>query len=315
MRIAIVGAGGVGGYLAALLEGSADLAVVDVGPHLDAIRRDGLVVRSRARGELRTRPRATDNPAEIGSVDLVVYAVKTYDNDVAIPALRPLVGPQTTIVTVQNGIGNVERLAAAYGAAAIVGGPTVGGGTRVAPGVIEHVLPPEAEYIELGSLDPAARDRARAARDALAPSGLTLRLVDDIHRILWAKLLAMASLAAVGCLTRTPTAGWRDHPQARGLYARLVREAAAVARADGAALDDAAVEGVLAQPDRLGPGHRTSMAADLERGERLEVEAVQGEIVRRAARHGVPAPALETVYAVLRHADDRARATSHPAPA
>jgi 2-dehydropantoate 2-reductase len=282
--------------------------VLDRGRHLEAIRTDGVRVRSRARGELYARVSATDDPAEVGSVDLVLYCVKTYDNDTAIPSLRPLVGPSTAILTVQNGIGNVERLAAAYGDAAVLGGALVGGGTRVAPGLVEHVLPVESELLELGPLDRSAGERAEAARAALEPTGLAVRVVDDIRRTLWTKLLMMASLASLGSLTRVGTAEWRGHPATRGLYETLVREAAAVARADGYPLDAATVEAVVAQPDRLGPAHRTSLHADLERGERLEVEALHGEVVRRGAAHGVATPAYATVYAVLRHADDRAKA-------
>lgn len=308
MRIAIVGAGGVGGYLAALLDGrAADVVVLDRGEHLRAIQADGIRVQSRARGELHGRPTATDDPREVGPAELILYCVKTYDNTRAIPALRPMVGPETSILTVQNGVGNVEQIAAEHGAGGVLGGAMVGGGTRVAPGLIEHVLPVESEVIELGAWDRAEGGRAEAARDALGPTGLRVQVVDNIARTLWAKLLAMASLATLGCLTRVGTAGWRDHPEARGLYAELVHEAAAVARAEGVALDDEIVAQALAQPDRLGPAHRTSMHADLERGQRLEVEAIHGEIVRRAARHGVVVPAFRTAYAVLRHADDRAR--------
>ena len=306
MRIAIVGAGGVGGYLAALLSGQGnELALVDTGEHLRALQDEGVRIRSRARGELHARVPATDDPATIGAVDLVLFCVKTYDNAAAIPAMRPLVGPATSILTVQNGIGNVEQLAAAYGPAAVLGGAMVGGGTRVAPGLIEHVLPIESETIELGALERESARRAAAACAALEPTGLALRMVDDIQQTLWTKLLGMASLATVGCLTRVGTADWRGHPETRALYATLVREAAAVGRAEGIDLDDQTVEAVLAQPDRLGPAHRTSMHADLERGERLEVEAIHGEVVRRAERRGIPDPVFRTAYAILKHADDR----------
>ena len=307
MRIGIVGAGGVGAYFAALLDGrDHQITLLDRGEHVRALRDDGVVVRSRGRGELRAHLPATDDPASVGPVDLVLYSVKTYDNATAIPSMRPLINPDTTIVTLQNGVGNVEQLVAEYGEAAVLGGPLVGGGTRVAPGVIEHVLPPESEYIDLGALVPASRARAIAVRDVLAPTGMQVNVVDDIQTTLWKKLLAMASLASVGCLTRAITADWRDHPATRGLYARLVGEAAAVGRAEGLAIDEVTVEATLAAPDKLGPAHRTSMAADLERGHRLEVEAIQGEVVRRAQRHGVAVPAFETALAVLRHADSRA---------
>ena len=313
MRIAIVGAGGVGAYFAALLDGQGhEIVLLDRGEHLRALRAAGVLVRSRGHGELRASLPATEDPASVGPVDLVLYAVKTYDNPTAIPSIRPLVGPDTTIVTLQNGVGNVEQLAAEYGAAAVLGGPMVGGGTRVAPGVIEHVLPPESEYVEVGALVPASRARVEAVRDVLTPTGMRVNVVEDIQTTLWKKLLAMASLASVGCLTRALTAEWRDHPATRGLYARLVREAAEVGRAEGLAIDDATVEATLGQPDKLGPAHRTSMGADLERGNRLEVEAIQGEIVRRAGRHGILVPAFETAYAALQFADSRAVAESAP---
>ena len=308
MRIAIVGAGGVGAYLGVLLaDRSDDVILIDRGDHLRALATNGVKIRSRARGELAARLPATDNAADVGPVDLVLYCVKTYDNADAIPSLAPLVGPDTRILTLQNGVGNVEQLAEAYGARAVLGAALTGGGTRVAPGLIEHVLPVEAETIDLGALVPASAARAECAAAVLAPTGLTVSVVSDIQRTLWVKVLAMASLASVGCLTRLGTADWRDHSGSRGLYARLVHEAATVGRAEGFDIDDQTVEWALTQPDRLGPAHRTSMAADLERGVRMEVEAIQGEIVRRAARHGLTVPAFETAYGVLQVLDSRAR--------
>jgi 2-dehydropantoate 2-reductase len=308
MRIAIVGAGGVGAYLGVLLaDRSDDVILIDRGDHLRALATDGVKIRSRARGELAARLPATDNAADVGPVDLVLYCVKTYDNADAIPSLAPLVGPDTRILTLQNGVGNVEQLAEAYGARAVLGAALTGGGTRVAPGLIEHVLPVEAETIDLGALVPASAAQAECAAAVLAPTGLTVSVVSDIQRTLWVKVLAMASLASVGCLTRLGTADWRDHSGSRGLYARLVHEAATVGRAEGFDIDDQTVEWALTQPDRLGPAHRTSMAADLERGVRMEVEAIQGEIVRRAARHGLTVPAFETAYGVLQVLDSRAR--------
>jgi 2-dehydropantoate 2-reductase len=188
----------------------------------------------------------------------------------------------------------------------VLGGALTGGGTRVAPGQIEHVLPVEAETIDLGAVDPSSAAQAEAARAVLAPTGLRVEVVADIQLTLWVKLLAMASLASVGCLTRLGTADWRDHADARALYARLVHEATAVGRAEGLAVDDATVAWAVTQPDRLGPAHRTSMAADLERGVPMEVEAIQGEVVRRAARHGLSVPCFETAYAVLQVLNARA---------
>ena len=305
-RIAVVGAGGVGAYLAALLDGHAELALIDVGEHLRALQHDGITIRSAAHGEMRRRVRATADPAEIGPVDLVLYAVKTYNNAVAIESMAPLIEPATLILTVQNGIGNVEQLATAYGAARVLGGGMIGGGTRIAPGVIEHTFAGGSETIELGAADAENHANTERVRAALEPTGFGLTVAANIHQALWAKVLVMASLSAVGCLTRTITAGWRDHPQSRALYATLVREAAAVAAADGVVLSPAAIDSALGQPDRLGAAHRTSMSVDLDRGVRLEVDGVQGEIVRRGRRHGVPVPAFSVAYAVLRHADDNA---------
>ena len=309
MRIAIVGAGGVGAYLGVLLAGrGGDVILIDRGEHVRAMASGGVRIRSRARGDLHARLPATDSPAEVGPVDLVLYCVKTYHNATAIPSMRPLIGPATSILTLQNGVGNVERLSEAYGSGAVLGAALTGGGTRVAPGQIEHVLPVEAETIDLGAVDPAAADRAEAARAVQAPTGLTVSVVADIQRTLWIKVLAMASLASVGCLTRLGTADWRDQPGTRELYSRLVYEAAAVGRAEGLDVDDETVQWALSQPDRLGSAHRTSMAADLERGVRMEVDAVQGEVVRRAARHGLAVPAFEVAYAVLQALDSRAAA-------
>jgi 2-dehydropantoate 2-reductase len=309
MRIAIVGAGGVGAYLGVLLaDHGHDITLIDRGEHVRALINEGVTITSRARGQLHAKLPATGDPATVGPVDLVLYCVKTYHNDVAIPAMRPLVGPETRVLTLQNGVGNVEQLAAAYGERRVLGAALTGGGTRVAPGKIEHVLPVESEVLELGALDPASLPAAELAVELLRPTGLTVSLVDDIQRTLWIKVLAMASLASVGCLTRVGTADWRDHPRTRDLYSQLVVEAATVGRAEGLAIEDAVVTQMLGQPDRLGPAHRTSMAADLERGVPMEVEAVQGEVVRRAAKHGIRVPAFEMAYAVLSLLNSRATA-------
>jgi 2-dehydropantoate 2-reductase len=307
MRIAMVGAGGVGAYLGVLLADQGnDVVLIDRGEHVHALATNGVTIRSRARGELHAQLPATERPAEIGPVDLIIYGVKTYHNATAIPDMRPLVGPETSILTVQNGVGNVEQLAEAYSPRAVLGGALTGGGTRVGPGLIEHVLPVEAETIDLGAIDPAGAAQAAAAAAVLAPTGLSVSVVDDIQQTLWIKVLAMASLASVGCLTRLGTADWRDQPGTRALYSRLVHEATAVGRAEGLDVDDETVQWALTQPDRLGPAHRTSMAADLERGVPMEVEAVQGEVVRRAVRHGLEVPAFETAYGVLQALNSRA---------
>jgi 2-dehydropantoate 2-reductase len=314
VRIACVGAGGVGGYLGVLLSETADVVLVDRGEHLRALRENGIEVRSRERGALRARLPATDDTAEVGPVDLVLYSPKSYDNASAIPLLGPLLGPHTAIVTLQNGVGNLELLVEAFGEDRALAGPMVGGGTRVAPGIVEHVLPVANEYIELGGTTEAARQRAEHVAGALAPTGVTIRVVDDIQKTLWSKLIVMASLSAVGCLTRQGTARWRDHAETRALYATLVQEAAAVGRAEGAALDDEAVTKALAAPDQLGPAHKTSLHADLERGERLEVEAIHGQVVHRGERSATPTPAFRVAYQVLRFADHLSRSSS-PEPA
>jgi 2-dehydropantoate 2-reductase len=307
MRIAIVGAGGVGAYLGVLLaEHSHEITLIDRGEHVRALIREGIHITSRARGALHAKLPATSDPATVGPVDLVLYCVKTYHNDVAIPSMKPLIGPETSILTLQNGVGNVEQLAAAYGSRAVLGAALVGGGTRVGPGKIDHVLPVESETLDLGAIDPASVGAAQVAYDVLKPTGLTVQLVEDIQRTLWIKVIAMASLASVGCLTRVGTAEWRDHPATRGLYAELVQESAAVGRAEGLDIDEATVTQMLGQPNRLGPAHRTSMAADLERGVPMECEAVQGEVVRRARGHDLRVPAFETSYAVLQLLNSRA---------
>ena len=304
MRILVVGAGGIGGYFGAKLARAGEAVVfLARGEHLAAIRRDGLRIRSTIEGESVAKVDAVDSVAGLPPVDMVLLCVKSFDTDAAAAAIRPVIGPATGVVSLQNGVDNEGRIDAALGAGHALGGAAYVFATIEAPGVIVHRF---GGRITFGELDGATRPRAERLRDALARAGVPVELSPHITRVLWEKYLLISAQAGMTALTRGPIGVLRAIPESWRMYRRIVEELAAVARAAGVDLGDTAVEAIMTAAAELDPKAVSSLHHDLVSGRRLELEALHGHAARLGERLGVPVPTIFAVYAALKpHADGR----------
>jgi 2-dehydropantoate 2-reductase len=306
MRIAIIGAGGVGGYFGARLAlAGEDVHFVARGAHLAALRERGLTVRRDA-GDLVARPvAATDDPASIGAVDVVLVAVKLWDTEAAARAARPLVGADTAVVSLQNGVRRDETLREAIGAQHVMGGVSYISAFIESPGVIRQVG--AMQKIVFGEYGGARSPRALALHVALEKAGIDAVLSDSIARAIWEKFVFLATLAGVTAATRMPIGAIRANPSTRALFRDALAEVVAVARAEGVAIADDFVDGRMAFADGLPASMTASMAGDLEHGRRLELEWLSGDVVARGTRLRVPTPVHRALNDVLvLHAGGRA---------
>jgi 2-dehydropantoate 2-reductase len=305
MKIAILGSGAVGGFYGALLARQGhDVAFVARGAHLDAIRARGMRVRG-AVGDFAARGRAESDTAKIGEVDLVIVAIKTYDNGTALPMLRPLVGPRTAVLTLQNGVDSVDEVAAAVGRDHVLGGSTYVATAIAEPGLIEQtgthrrivfgeVFPHEAQ----GGSAPSAR--VNALVQAMREADIQAEAVDDARPALWEKFVYLAPFAGFTGAARLPIGPLRELPGFYDLALRACEEVASVARAEGVALPGDLPDRLRAYIDALPGTTRSSLLIDLQSGKRIEVESLQGSVVRRAAAAGVDVPIMSTLYALLK---------------
>jgi 2-dehydropantoate 2-reductase len=306
MRIAVIGAGGVGGYFGGLLQKSGqDVAFLARGEHLRALQERGLRVRS-VHGDFELPSvRATDRPEKLGQPDLVLFTVKTYDTESAAAQIRPAVGPNTAVLTFQNGVDNPERIDRVLGAGTAMGGTVHIETTIAEPGVIAQTSP--IRRVALGELDGRPSERAERARDAFQAAGLEATLSDNIRKALWEKFLFIVGMSGLSTLTRSPVGVVLAVPEVREMLAQAFAETAAVAEAEGVALDPDPVGRMMAFAQNLKPSMKSSMQRDLERGRRLEVESINGTVVRLGRAHGIPTPVNACIYACLKLEDLRAQ--------
>jgi len=301
MRIAVVGAGAVGGYYAACLAHAGhDVFVVARGPHLDAIRAHGLVVRTGGL-ERAARVHASDDPRTIGPCELVLFAVKTYHNDTALPLLRPLTGPDSTVLTLQNGVDSPSEAATVVGPGRVLGGAAYIATAIAAPGVIEQTgTHHRIEFGEVSGALETVSPRARRVGDALSGAGIATEVHADGRVPLWEKFVYLAPFAGLTGAARLPIGPLRDHPGSRSVLERACAEVEALARAEGVRVADGLQARIRGYVDTLPPSTRSSLLIDLEAGKPIEVEALQGAVVRRSRAAHIDTPVMETLYAVLR---------------
>jgi 2-dehydropantoate 2-reductase len=303
MKIAVMGTGGVGGYFGTRLAlGGSDVAFVARGAQLAAMREHGLRVRS-AGGDLHLAPvRATDDPREIGPVDLVLFGVKLWDTSAAAEAIRPLLGLDTAVVSFQNGVVKDDILMETLGRRAVIGGVCYIAATIAEPGVIVHTG--TMQRLVFGEYDGTRSARVELFEAACRQAGIDAEVSADITRALWEKFVFLVAFSAVTSTTRRPIGAVRAHPQTRRLLAAAMQEVVDVGRAQGVALAPDFVADRLGFADQLPVTMTSSMANDLERGNRLEVPWLSGDVARRGAALGVPTPVNGTLFDVLSIAAD-----------
>lgn len=298
MRIAVYGAGGVGGFFAGrLAQAGSDVHLIDRGAHLQALREDGLRVQS-VKGDFKVQVPATDDPAEVGPCDDVLFSVKAFDTEAAAARPEPLLGEGTAVLSLQNGVDNEEKLTQAIGPDQVMGGAAFIFAGKAAPGVIVHTGGPTS--IAFGELDGRVSERGQRLLECCQRSGFAAELSESIKSVLWAKFAFICAQAGMTAAVRLPIGELRTVDAAWGGFQRLVAEVAAVAEADGVPLPLAAQERALTLAQSVEPGSFSSLHDDLVAGRRMELEALHGLVVRRAAQHGVPVPMSEAIYAILK---------------
>ncbi len=306
MKIAIMGTGGVGGYYGGLLaQAGHEVTFIARGAHLSALREKGLQVRS-VFGDFRVSPvSATDQPAQAGPVELVIFATKTYHTDDAAHLIKPMVGPDTMVVSFQNGVDAADRIGQIVGMKHLLGGATWLSAAIEEPGVIGQYS--QFRRIAVGELDGKITPRAETLREVFQSTGATVELVPNIEQILWTKFVFISAISALGGLTRVTMGEYRDIPEARAVLTEAIREVVAVAQAKEVALAPDIVSSTLQFIDGSAANIKPSMQRDLEAGRMSELESLVGVVVRLGAKSGAATPVMNLAYAVLKPGEVKAR--------
>jgi 2-dehydropantoate 2-reductase len=306
MKILIMGTGGVGGYYGGLLaQQGNEVTFIARGAHLYALRHEGLKVKS-VHGDFHVFPaNATDDPANVGPVDLILFCVKTYNTDEAAQAIQPAVGPQTAVMSLQNGVDAAERIGRIVGAEHVIGGVTWLSSAVEAPGVIKQIS--QFRRIVFGELAGGRSERIQSIFEVLNQIGITVEISEDIQKVLWTKLVFITAVSSIGSLTRLPMGDYRSVPETRNLLSNIMQEVERVARAQGVNLDDDVVPKWLEFVDNAAPHIKPSMQLDVESGHRTELESMIGVVGRKGRELGVPTPAADFVYGSLLPVEIKAR--------
>jgi 2-dehydropantoate 2-reductase len=300
MRIAAMAAGAVGGYFGARLAAAGhDVFFIARGAHRDAIAENGLTIES-VLGDLHLpKPNVTADPATVGPVDIVLFAVKLWDTEKAAEQARPLVGKNSRVITLQNGVDGVERIAPILGVEQTTGGVASISAEIAAPGVIKHTS--QLAKMRFGRPDRRPDDRLNAFVGAGKAAKLDIALSPDIGRELWQKFIYLTALAGATASLRSPIGPIVADPELRAFFRTLMEEAFAVGKASGVALDPAFLdERMNFVVNEIEPDRKASMAYDLERGSRLELDWLAGKVRALGRTLGIPTPASDAVYTVLK---------------
>jgi 2-dehydropantoate 2-reductase len=299
MKIAMMGSGGVGGFFGGrLAHAGYDVSFVARGAHLAALRERGLLIESQAHGDLRVpKVRATDDPAEIGPVDVVIMSVKLWDTEAAIRQMRPMLKAGTAVLSLQNGVIKDDILRRELGEAPVMGGVCYVATTIARPGVILQTG--TMQRVVIGEYDGRASERSRVLHEALGKSGTNAELSTDVRRAIWEKYAFLVGISATTTAMRTTIGPIRKNPRSRAFLLEIFRETVAVGRAHGIALPADYADACLARADGLPEEMTASMAHDLQRGNRLEVEWLSGGVAQLGAAAGIPTPCNRAVWDIL----------------
>ncbi|MEE8442576.1 MAG: 2-dehydropantoate 2-reductase [Dehalococcoidia bacterium] len=298
LRVAVMGAGAVGGYLGGLLARDGNsVTLIARGEHLRALQAKGLEVHSQ-RGDFTAPVTATDRPADVGPVDLVLFTVKTYHNEEAIPQMGPLVGDGTVVLTLQNGVDSWEQLQNGLGAGKVLPGAIYVEVKVTAPGVVQQQG--NVYRLVFGETDGSQSSRVLAIAELFRAAGMPTEVSSDVLKVLWTKWLFIAALAGATTAGRASMAELLAVPASRDLVVRVMREIEAVGRKRGINLDGDVVDHALRYMDTEARSLKASMHTDMENGRPMELEALNGAVVRLGRDAGVPTPANEAIYGLLK---------------
>lgn len=312
MKIAVIGSGGVGGYFGGrLAEAGNDVWFIARGRHLEEMRRCGLKVKSRL-GDILIKPvNATDTTKDIGPVDLIMIAVKLWDTEDAIKAAKPLMGPNTAIVSFQNGIEAADRLVAAFGKERVLGGVCQIAAVIGGPGIILHTG--TLARLMVGELDGKSTPRLEKLAETAKAAKIDFVATQEIDKAIWQKFVFLSSFSGITALTRLPKGPIMADAETRDLFKSALSESVAVAWARGVKLAGDIVDAQMKFCDGLPDDMKSSMLGDLERGGRLEVPWLSGTIAKLGDSLGVPTPVHRIVYQALKpFAEGRNGSTKAP---
>jgi 2-dehydropantoate 2-reductase len=302
MRFAILGSGAVGGYFGAkLAQSGQQVTFIARGAHLEAIRAKGLEIRSAKLGDFVVRAPAESDTARVGPVDVIIVAVKAYDNDTALPMLKPMVGAETVVLTLQNGVDSTDQIAAIVGEDRVLGGTTYVATALEAPGLIVQTGVHRAiifgeVFGDRGRISP----RVRAIAEVMTAADIAVTAVADARVPIWDKFVYLAAFSGFTGASRLAIGHIWKYAHVQEMFYACCREVAAIAKAEGVAISPDRFATLQEYMRSIPPSTRSSLLIDLEQGKRIEVEALQGAAVRRAGKHGVPVPILATLYALLK---------------
>ncbi|HWI60990.1 MAG TPA: ketopantoate reductase family protein [Symbiobacteriaceae bacterium] len=298
MRIAIMGSGATGSYYGAkLIQAGHDVTFIARGAHLAALQTEGLKVIG---GEEFHLPKvsATNDPATVGPVDAIIFAVKAYDTEEAARLILPMVGPQTMVVPIQNGVDSCQRIGAIVGQEHMVGGLCRISVDIPTPGTVRLNSP--FREIVIGELNGQPSDRTAAFSAALTQADIPHTVSSDIVVDIWKKFVFITAMAGITGATRSALGPIRECPETFELYRKLAAEVVTVGRAEGVNLPVGLPDVLFEQAKGMAPGLKASLLVDLEKGKRLEVETLQGAVCRLGVKHGVPTPNMDVIYALIK---------------
>ena len=298
MDIAVMGAGGVGGYFGGLLARAGNnVTFIARGAHLTAMRSNGLRVISSNDGEFVVPGQASDHPAEVGHQELVLFTVKMYHNDDAITAIAPMVGPDTIVLTLQNGIDNGERLAEVYGPDRVMIGSAYLEGRIAEPGIVTQGGPGAASF---GERTTGITERGKRLLDVFQTAGWRVELLENMTGMLWKKFAYLSGSAGVCAASGCAYGELRSVPETRSAIQEAIAEALAVGEAAGAPLEPDSLEWSMNALDNFPATGMASLAKDFAEGQPVELEGLTGTVIRMGRQHGVPTPINNALYAVLK---------------
>jgi 2-dehydropantoate 2-reductase len=299
MRIATMATGAVGGYFGGRMGAAGhDVNFIARGAQLEAIRNNGLKIESPLGNLHLDKARATSDPKEVGPVDIVLFAVKLWDTETAAEIAKPLVGPQTRVITLQNGVDSVERIAPILGAEHVAGGAAFIASVIGSPGVISHTS--QFAKMVCGRIDGQPDAQLAAFTTAAKQAGIDIAQSDHINRERWQKFVFLVGLSGATGATRMPLGAILADPETRAFFRSLMEEVVTLAKAKGIALDPGFVDDRMKFADAAPPGMKASLLHDLERGNRIEIDWLAGKVVSLGRELGVPTPANTAVYAMLK---------------